>query len=66
MGKTMKPEVTYSLESGTFAITGLDAEQLDACLDGLLRLIERKMAELAEGKGKGNGNDIDINNLNEN
>ena len=64
MGKTMKPEVTYSLESGTYAVTGLDEEQLDACLDGLLRLVERKMAELAEGKG--NGNDIDIDNLNEN
>lgn len=64
MGKRMKPEVTYSLESGTFAITGLNAEQIDACRDGLLRLIERKMAELAEGKG--NGNDIDIDNLNEN
>lgn len=60
----MKPEVTYSLESGAFAITGFDAEQLDACLDGLLRLVERKMAEQAEGEG--NGNDIDINNLNEN
>lgn len=60
----MKPEVTYSLETGAFTITGLDAEQLEACLDGLLRLIERKMAELAEGEGK--GNDIDINNLNEN
>jgi len=62
----MKPEVTYSLESGTFVVTGLDAEQLDACLDGLLRLIERKMAELAEGEGNGNDIDIDIDNLNEN
>lgn len=60
----MIPKLTYSLESGSFAITGLDAEQLDACLDGLLRLDGRKMAELAEGEG--NGNDIDINNLNEN
>ena len=60
----MIPKLTYSLESGSFDITGLDAEQLDACLDGLLRLVERKMAELAEGEG--NGNDIDINNLNEN
>ena len=60
----MIPKVIYSLESGSFAITGLNAEQLDACLDGLLRLVERKIAELTEGEG--NGNDIDINNLNEN
>lgn len=60
----MIPKLTYPLESGSFAITELDAEQLDACLDGLLRLVGRKMAELAEGEG--NGNDIDINNLNEN
>lgn len=57
----MIPKLTYSLESGSFAITGLDAEQFDACLDGLLRLVRRKLAE-----GEGNGNDIDINNLNEN
>lgn len=60
----MKPKLTYRGESGAFAITGLDAEQLDACLDGLLRLVLRKMAEQAEGEG--NENDIDINNLNEN
>ena len=60
----MKLKLTYFQESGSFTITGLDAEQLAACLDGLLRLVGRKMAELAEGEG--NGNDIDINNLTEN